>query len=110
MNMWQQVGFLADVFSAFKEHGFSVDLLSSSEFNVTLSLDTNAKLYDRPAINALLNELNQFGRAKLIEPCSAVSLVGHHIRTVLPHLGPALEVFEAMNLMQKNFAKNSIIC
>lgn len=86
LNMWQQVGFLADVFAAFKKHGFSVDLLSSSEFNVTLSLDVNAKIHDRPAINALLDDLNQFGRAKLIEPCSAVSLVGHHIRTVLPHL------------------------
>src|SRR5690606_27767132 len=46
LNMWQQVGFLADVFSAFKKHGFSVDLLSSSEFNVTLSLDTAVKIYD----------------------------------------------------------------
>jgi diaminopimelate decarboxylase/aspartate kinase len=90
LNMWQQVGFLADVFATFKQHGFSVDLLSSSEFNVTLSLDNNIKLHDRSAINDLLADLNQFGRARLIEPCSAVSLVGHHIRTVLPHLGPAL--------------------
>lgn len=108
LNMWQQVGFLADVFSAFKKHGFSVDLLSSSEFNVTLSLDTNAKFYDRPAINALLAELNQFGRAKLIEPCSAVSLVGHHIRTVLPHLGPALEVFEAKQIYLMSLASNDL--
>lgn len=108
LNMWQQVGFLADVFSTFKKHGFSVDLLSSSEFNVTLSLDTNAKFYDRPAINLLLAELNQFGRAKLIEPCSAVSLVGHHIRTVLPHLGPALEVFEAKQIYLMSLASNDL--
>lgn len=108
LNMWQQVGFLADVFSAFKKHGFSVDLLSSSEFNVTLSLDTNAKLYDRPAINELLADLNQFGRAKLIEPCSAVSMVGHHIRTVLPHLGPALEVFEAKQIYLMSLASNDL--
>lgn len=108
LNMWQQVGFLADVFAAFKKHGFSVDLLSSSEFNVTLSLDTNAKLYDRPAINALLAELNQFGRAKLIEPCSAVSMVGHHIRTVLPHLGPALEVFDSKQVYLMSLASNDL--
>lgn len=108
LNMWQQVGFLADVFAAFKKHGFSVDLLSSSEFNVTLSLDTNAKLYDRPAINILLADLNEFGRAKLIEPCSAVSLVGHHIRTVLPHLGPALEVFEAKQIYLMSLASNDL--
>lgn len=108
LNMWQQVGFLADVFTAFKKHGFSVDLLSSSEFNVTLSLDTNIKLYDRPAINELLAELNQFGRAKLIEPCSAVSMVGHHIRTVLPQLGPALEVFEAKQVYLMSLASNDL--
>ncbi len=108
LNMWQQVGFLADVFSAFKAHGFSVDLLSSSEFNVTLSLDNNAKFYDRPAINALIADLNQFGRAKLIEPCSAVSMVGHHIRTVLPQLGPALEVFEAKQVYLMSLASNDL--
>jgi bifunctional diaminopimelate decarboxylase / aspartate kinase len=108
LNMWQQVGFLADVFAAFKKHGFSVDLLSSSEFNVTMSLDNNVKLHDRAAINVLLEELNQFGRAKLIEPCSAVSLVGHHIRTVLPHLGPALEVFDAKQVYLMSLASNDL--
>jgi diaminopimelate decarboxylase/aspartate kinase len=108
LNMWQQVGFLSDVFVAFKKHGFSVDLLSSSEFNVTLSLDTNTKLRDRHAINELIAELNQFGRAKLIEPCSAVSLVGHHIRTVLPHLGQALEVFEAKQVYLMSLASNDL--
>ncbi len=108
LNMWHQVGFLADVFTAFKKHGFSVDLLSSSEFNVTLSLDVNAKIHDRPAINALLADLNEFGRAKLIEPCSAVSLVGHHIRAVLPHLGPALEVFHAKQVYLMSLASNNL--
>ncbi|CDZ78531.1 Diaminopimelate decarboxylase [Legionella massiliensis] len=108
LNMWQQVGFLADVFSTFKLHGFSVDLLSSSEFNVTLSLDSNAKLHDRRALEALIADLNQFGRAKLIEPCSAVSLVGHHIRTVLPQLGPTLEVFDSQQVYLMSLASNDL--
>lgn len=108
LNMWQQVGFLADVFTTFKEHGFSVDLLSSSEFNVTLSLDSNAKLRDRAALDMLLADLNRFCRAKIIEPCSAVSLVGHHIRTVLPQLGPTLEVFEAKQVYLMSLASNDL--
>ena len=108
LNMWQQVGFLADVFAAFKDHGFSVDLLSSSEFNVTLSLDSNAKLRDRHALEALIADLNRFCRAKIIEPCSAVSLVGHHIRTVLPQLGPTLEVFEAKQVYLMSLASNDL--
>ncbi|AHE66607.1 bifunctional aspartate kinase/diaminopimelate decarboxylase [Legionella oakridgensis] len=108
LNMWQQVGFLADVFTTFKQHGFSVDLLSSSEFNVTLSLDISAKLRDRSALEALIADLNRFGRAKIIESCSAVSLVGHHIRTVLPQLGPTLEVFEAQQIYLMSLASNDL--
>lgn len=108
LNMWQQVGFLADVFNTFKLHGFSVDLLSSSEFNVTLSLDSNGKLQDRPALEGLLSSLNQFGRAKLIEACSSVSLVGHHIRTVLPQLGPTLEVFDNQQIYLMSLASNDL--
>jgi diaminopimelate decarboxylase/aspartate kinase len=108
LSMWQQVGFLADVFAAFKEHGFSVDLLSSSEFNVTVSLDSNVKWKNREALEALVADLNQFGRAKIIEPCSAVSLVGHHIRMILPQLGPTLEVFEAKQIYLMSLASNDL--
>ncbi|MDF1677588.1 MAG: bifunctional aspartate kinase/diaminopimelate decarboxylase [Legionellaceae bacterium] len=108
LTMWQQVGFLSDIFGVFKQHEFSVDLLSSSEFNVTVSLDSNGLMRPRKALDALLVDLNKLGRAKIIEPCSAVSLVGHHIRTVLPQLGPALEVFEAKQIYLMSLASNDL--
>ena len=37
--MWQQAGFLADVFERFKRHGVSIDIVSTSETNVTVTLD-----------------------------------------------------------------------
>jgi len=39
LGMWQQVGFLADVFAVFARHGLSIDLVATSETNVTVSLD-----------------------------------------------------------------------
>jgi len=108
LTMWQQVGFLSRIFDVFKQHGFSVDLLSSSEFNVTLSLDNHHVHRPRKALEALLKDLNQLGRAQIIEPCSAVSLVGHHIRTVLPQLGPALEVFENKQIYLMSLASNDL--
>ncbi len=108
VSMWQQVGFLADVFTAFKTHGFSVDLLSSSESNITLSLDRSTKLRDRASLEALVDALNGFCRAKIIEPCSAVSLIGHHIRTVLPQLGSALEVFDDQQVHLMSLASNDL--
>ena len=44
IGMWQQVGFLADVFERFKRHGLSVDLIGSAEANVTVSLDPSDNL------------------------------------------------------------------
>ena len=53
IGMWQQVGFLADVFERFKRHGLSVDLIGSSETNVTVSLDPSENLVTTNVLEAL---------------------------------------------------------
>ncbi len=53
IGMWQQVGFLADVFERFKRHGLSVDLIGSSETNVTVSLDPSDNLVTTNVLDAL---------------------------------------------------------
>ena len=89
LGMWQQVGFLAAAFACFARHGVSVDLVSTSESNVTASLDAP------PAdLGPLLDDLERNCRARLIGPCAAVSLVGRGIRAILHRLGPALAAFE----------------
>ena len=45
-GMWHEVGFLADAFQVFKRHGLSVDQVSTSETNVTVSLDPQANTLD----------------------------------------------------------------
>ncbi len=97
-GMWQQVGFLADVFACFKDHGMSVDLVSTSEMNVTVSLDPAANALDTGTIKALLRDLDRHCVSRAIGPCASVSLVGRNIRTVLPRLGPALEVFSEQKI------------
>ena len=65
-GMWHQVGFMADAFAVFKEHGMSVDLVSTSETNVTVSLD--------PAANTLDGEL--LGKLQT-RPVEALRRAGH---------------------------------
>ncbi len=108
VSMWQQVGFLADVFTVFKQHQISVDLLATSEANITLSLDSNHQQPNRDTLQALMTDLNKFCRAKVIEPCSAISLVGHHIRRVLPQLGSTLEVFDDQQVHLMSLASNDL--
>ncbi len=92
--MWQQVGFLADLFGEFKACGLSVDLVSTSEMNVTVSLDPTANALDPATLERLRAGLGQHCTARIIEDCAAIGLVGRSIRATLHKLGPALAVFE----------------
>lgn len=94
VGMWHEVGFLARAFAIFSEHGVSVDFVSTSETNVTVSIDTADGAVSGEVQDALLSDLGEFCRARIIDQCAAVSLVGRKIRTILPRLAPALEVFE----------------
>ena len=94
LDMWQQSGFLANVFSCFKAHGLSVDQVSTSETNVTVTLDPTANTLTEEIISDLLADLGQFCRARRIQGCAAVSLVGTGIRSILHRLGDALQLFE----------------
>ncbi len=93
VGMWQQVGFLADVFGVFKRHGLSIDLIATSETNVTVSLDPLANALQPAQLDALLKDLRAYCQARVIAPCAVVSLVGRHIRALLDELTPAFEVF-----------------
>ncbi len=94
VNMWRQAGFLADVFAPFKRHGLSIDLVSTSETNVTVSLDAAPDALDARTIEALKADLEPLCDVRLIGPCALVSLVGRNIRAILHRIGPALEVFK----------------
>ncbi len=94
LGMWQRVGFLADVFGVFKRHGLSIDLVATSEANVTVSLDSLTNTLAPPVIASVVDELETYCSVDTIRPCAAVSLIGRHIRALLPELSPAFSVFD----------------
>lgn len=108
VEMWQQVGFLADIFACFKRHSLSIDLISTSEFNVTVSLDLKAHAQDMKIVEVLLKDLNSFCKAKTIGPCGSISLVGRNIRTIFHQLGDAFAVFEEQQIHLISQAANDL--
>ena len=108
MEMWHQVGFLADAFNVFREHGLSVDLISTSESNVTVSIDVGANVTDRAAIEALAEDLRKLCKVTVIPDCAAITLVGRRIRTILHELGPVLEVFQEQQVHLVTQAANDL--
>ncbi|MEJ1096087.1 MULTISPECIES: bifunctional aspartate kinase/diaminopimelate decarboxylase [unclassified Pseudoxanthomonas] len=93
IGMWQQVGFLADVFARFKKHGLSVDLIGSSETNVTVSLDPSENLLNTDVLAALSADLSEICRVKVIAPCTAITLVGRGMRSLLHKLSDVWAMF-----------------
>lgn len=108
VGMWHSVGFLADAFAVFKQHGLSVDLVSTSETNVTVSLDPAANTLEPAAVDALAQDLERICRVRVIGPCAAVSLVGRNIRAILHQLGDALELFEEQKIYLVSQAANDL--
>ncbi|MGD8600411.1 MAG: bifunctional aspartate kinase/diaminopimelate decarboxylase [Gemmatimonadota bacterium] len=98
VGMWHEVGFLAKAFAAFDRCGLSIDLVSTSETNVTVSLDEEANVLEAETLDRLMEDLGRICRANIIRSCAAVSLVGRRIRALLHRLGPALEVFEQQRI------------
>ncbi len=93
IGMWQQVGFLADVFDLFRRHGLSVDLIGSAETNVTVSLDPSENLVSTDVLAALSADLSRICKVKVIVPCAAITLVGRGMRSLLYKLSDVWATF-----------------
>jgi diaminopimelate decarboxylase/aspartate kinase len=107
-GMWHQVGFLADAFAAFKQHGLSVDLVSTSETNVTVSLDPAANTLDGSVLERLTATLQELCRVEILGPCASLSLLGHNIRGILHELGSAFELFQDEKIYLVTQAANDL--
>jgi diaminopimelate decarboxylase/aspartate kinase len=108
VGMWHEVGFLARAFAVFNDHGVSVDLVSTSETNVTVSIDTADGMLDEDIERGLLGDLRVLCAVRKIGDCSAISLVGRKIRTILGRLAPALEAFEEEKIHLMSQAANDL--
>ena len=84
-RMLHTYGFLAEIFAIFKKHQLSVDLVTTSEISVAITLD-DASLLDR----ALLDELREFAELQIEKNLSLISLIGNNIQSTP---GMAREIF-----------------
>lgn len=94
LAMWGASGYLARVFAPFERLGISVDLVATSQSNVTVTLDHIPEGKDGEPFARLITELQSLGDISVIGSCAVVSVVGRRIRTVLHQLGPAFSAFE----------------
>lgn len=107
-GMWQQSGFLGDVFGIFSRYSISIDLVSTSETNVTVCFDSRSNELARDVMQQCLDELSEIATVKVIEPVASISIVGRHIRRVIPRLGPILESFGEHRIHQISLSSSDL--
>ncbi|NIT58733.1 MAG: bifunctional aspartate kinase/diaminopimelate decarboxylase, partial [Aliifodinibius sp.] len=108
LGMWQEVGFLAEAFEVFKDFGLSIDLVSTSQSNVTVSLDPGLNDHFQDVRDEFVRDLENYCQVEVIESVSAVSLLGRRIRTILHQLGSAFEVFQEHQVYLVSQAANDL--
>jgi len=105
---WQGIGVIADIASCFKDHGLSIDLLASSQTNLTIALDPRANHLEDEVLEPLLADLGELSEPRLIRPTATVSLVGTGIRAVLHQWATILDVFEDEDVYMVSQAANDL--
>jgi len=108
LEMWQEVGFLARLFVKFQDHGISIDLLSTSESTVTVSIDPSPHDDFEEQLKMLLEDLGKLGKTTMITSCVAITLVGNNIRSILYKLSPVLKIFEEKKIYLLSQAANDL--
>ncbi len=81
------------MFALFRSHGLSVDMIGTSQTNVTVSLDPSENLLSENALAALAADLEKIGRVKVIVSCAAITLVGRGMRSLLHRLPEVFSSF-----------------
>ncbi len=80
LEMLHQHGFLARLFQTLAEHKVSVDLVTTSEVSVSLTLDTASNASNKVDLTlAVLDELKKFCEVEVEKGFSLVAIIGNHL-------------------------------
>jgi len=93
MNMWHQAGFMGDIFNIYKDLGLSIDLVSTAQTNVTISLDNIDNILNPNILASLKQKLAPMCEVEIYQNCSAVTLVGYRIRALADKISPVISSF-----------------
>jgi len=89
-------GFLADVFGILARHNISVDLITTSEVSVALTLDTTGSTSSDASLltTSLLTELSSLCRVEVEENLALIAIIGNKLSQAC---GVGKEVFGVLD-------------
>jgi aspartate kinase len=100
--MTEQAGFLARLFAAFGRLGVSVDLVSTSEICVSVSLDMDAPL------EKIAMELSELGRVDVVKDRAVIAVVGDMLRETPALLSRTFDALGDIDIDMVSMGANDI--
>lgn len=76
LDMWNNYGFVCDIYSEFRNYNADVNIISTSQFDITTTISNNSNL----ELNSLRDKLSENYNVELTENCNIISIVGQNIK------------------------------
>lgn len=96
--MLHAAGFLTRVFAILSEHQISVDLVTTSEISVALTLDDAPGSAFGNAIEPALAALREFSEVSVETGLSLVAVIGNHLHSTRGITGSLFQALEQINM------------
>ena len=99
LDMLHRFGFLARLFETLAKYKISVDLVTTSEVSVSLTLDTDIQSDGKHRLtDKVLDELREFCDVKIEKGLSLIAVVGNNLHATAGLSGPVFGALEDINV------------
>jgi len=99
LDMLHRYGYLARLFEVLSKYKISVDLVTTSEVSVSMTLDTDIQSAEQNNLSGeVLDELRSFCDVNIEKNLSLVALVGNNLHATAGLSGPVFGALEDVNI------------
>lgn len=99
LDMLHRHGYLARLFQVLSDHKISVDLVTTSEVSVALTLDSDIHASGKQKLSdEILEELREFAEVEIETNLSLIALVGNNLDATAGLSGPVFGALENVNI------------
>ena len=102
-NMWNNYGFVYDIFSTFKKYNVDVNIINTSQFNITTTTDET----QNDNLLEVKEELSRNYKVELDSENTIVSIVGENIRTNIK-IGHIFELTRKYDIILTSYSSNDM--
>ncbi len=103
LNMWNNYGFVYDIFSVFKEFNVDINIINTSQFNITTTTDE----HDNYKLLNIKSKLEEKYLVDVKTNNSIISVVGDNIR-MIENIGDIFKLTKKFDIITTSYSSNDM--